>query len=62
MSFCRCPVRKYGVSRGENQYATTFRRHLSDIRGNREQDGYAEYATPNYIAGGFADKDKERFF
>ncbi|AKD40231.1 TPA: formylglycine-generating enzyme family protein [Pasteurella multocida] len=35
---------------------------LVTLGGNREQDGYAEYATPNYIAGGFADKDKERFF
>ncbi|UAX43273.1 SUMF1/EgtB/PvdO family nonheme iron enzyme [Pasteurella canis] len=32
------------------------------LGGNSEQDGYAEYATPNYIAGGFADNNQERFF
>lgn len=32
------------------------------LGGNKEQDGFAEYATPNYIAGGFVDNKKERYF
>ncbi|OBW91065.1 sulfatase [Gallibacterium genomosp. 3] len=32
------------------------------LGGNRQQDGYAEYATPNYITGGFTDKHNERYF
>lgn len=32
------------------------------LGGNTEQEGYAEYATPNYISGGFSDSSKERYF
>lgn len=32
------------------------------LGGNTGQEGYAEYATPNYIAGSFTDKNGERYF
>lgn len=39
---------------------------LEDIKitlgGNSETDGYADFETQNYIAGGFADKAKQRYF